>query len=165
MAALTAGAKAPDFTLPQLEGPDFSLAKALDRGPVLLAFFKISCPVCQYTFPFLERLYQSLRDQDAALIGVSQNSVSDTARFRKEYGITFPLALDDPAAYKVSNAYGLTIVPTMFLIAPSGTLEVSSAGWSRSDIAGVAAKIADALHTVPPPVFLPGEEVAEWRPG
>ncbi len=52
MAALTAGAKAPDFELKAMDGKRFVLREELARGPVVLAFFKVSCPVCQYAFPF-----------------------------------------------------------------------------------------------------------------
>jgi peroxiredoxin len=59
MATLKAGTLAPDFTLPTMDGKKFSLSEALARGPVLAAFFKVSCPTCQYAFPFLERIYKS----------------------------------------------------------------------------------------------------------
>ena len=52
MAALSPGTPAPDFTLRAMDGKQFSLRDALARGPVVAAFFKISCPTCQYTFPF-----------------------------------------------------------------------------------------------------------------
>src|ERR1035441_10668167 len=58
MAALTAGTKAPDFSLPAMDGSKFSLQEALQHGPVLAAFFKISCPVCQYAFPYFEPPYK-----------------------------------------------------------------------------------------------------------
>jgi thioredoxin-dependent peroxiredoxin len=38
-AALKAGDKAPDFTLPGTDGKPVNLAKLLARGPVILAFF------------------------------------------------------------------------------------------------------------------------------
>jgi peroxiredoxin len=165
MPALKAGSQAPDFSLPTVDGRQFSLAKALQRGPVILAFFKISCPVCQYALPFLERLYQGYRGQDVSLIGVSQNNKKDTAAFQKEYEITFPLVLDDPANYQVSNGYGLTNVPTVFLASPSGVIDVSSVGWARIEIADMNARVAAALQTPRALIFRPGEDVAEWKAG
>ena len=55
MPALSAGKTAPDFRLKSRDNKEFSLADALTRGPVLLVFFKVSCPTCQYAFPFYER--------------------------------------------------------------------------------------------------------------
>src|ERR1700733_9198305 len=108
MAALLSGTKAPDFSLAALDGANFSLREALEKGPVLAAFFKVSCPTCQYTFPYLERLHEAHGDQKVTVIGISQNNAGDTATFAKEYGVTFRILLDDPSGYAVSNAYGLT---------------------------------------------------------
>jgi hypothetical protein len=44
MAALTAGAKAPDFELKAMDGKRFVLRDELIHGPIVLAFFKVSCP-------------------------------------------------------------------------------------------------------------------------
>ena len=57
MAALAIGAKAPAISLPSTNGETVTLAEALKKGPVVAAFFKVSCPTCQFTAPFLERLY------------------------------------------------------------------------------------------------------------
>lgn len=165
MPALVAGKIAPDFNLPTVDGQRFSLAAALKRGPVVLAFFKISCPVCQYAMPFLERMYQAYKGKDATIIGVSQNPKQDTAEFLRQFAITCPIVLDDPANYKVSNAYGLTTVPTVFYVAPDGEIEISSVGWVRAEIADVNAKLAEAVRAKQAQVFRPDEEVAEWRAG
>ena len=63
MAALTAGTKAPDFELIAMDGKRFSLQEELTHRPVVLAFFKGSCPVCQYAFPFLDRLSKAYGHQ------------------------------------------------------------------------------------------------------
>ena len=54
------------------------------------------------------------------IVGISQNAKKDTAGFIKEYGVTFPVLLDDTESYPASNAYGLTNVPSLFWIAPDG---------------------------------------------
>ena len=95
MAALTAGTKAPDFELKALDGKTFVLSEELARGPVVLAFFKVSCPTCQYAFPFLERLERSYGHKAVRIIGVSQNAPRETEAFAKEFGVTFPVLLDD----------------------------------------------------------------------
>jgi peroxiredoxin len=112
MAALTAGTKAPDFELKAMDGKRFSLQEELTHRPVVLAFFKGSCPVCQYAFPFLDRLSKAYGRQNVTLVGVSQDNPQATSAFMKEFGVTFPVLLDIPGQYPVSNAYGLTNVPT-----------------------------------------------------
>jgi peroxiredoxin len=165
MSALAGGTKAPDFSLPVLEGGKFSLQEALERGPVLVVFFKVSCPVCQYSFPFFERLHKAYGSRSVAMVAVSQDDKNNTAAFLKEYGVTFPALLDDPAAYAASNAYGLTNVPSWFLIAQDGQIELSSVGWVKADVEDLNRRLADASHTPPQTLFRPGDDVRDSRPG
>lgn len=165
MAALSVGISAPDFTLPTMDGQQFNLREALARGPVVAAFFKVSCPVCQYTLPYLERIYKAYGDKNVSVIGVSQNEKKDTAAFMKEYGITFPVLLDDTRTYPASNAYGLTNVPTIFWIAQDGEIEVSSVGWMRQEVEEVNRLAAEASGNGARPVFHAGEQVADFRAG
>jgi peroxiredoxin len=165
MAALTAGTSAPDFKLQTMDGKQFSLRDALLRGPVLAAFFKVSCPVCQYTFPFLERIYKAYGGKNVTIVGVSQNDKKDTAAFAKEYGVTFPILLDDTNTYPVSNGYGLTNVPTVFWIAPDGEIEISSVGWDRKEIEEMNRKAAKMTGEGSKPVFRADEQVPDFRAG
>jgi peroxiredoxin len=165
MAALTTGTKAPDFESMTLDGKRFSLRQALARGPVALAFFKVSCPVCQFAFPYLERLHQAYRQQGYTLVGVSQNDAKETAAFNREFGVTFPVLLDDTRTYPASNAYGLTNVPTLFWIAPDGEIEISSVGWSKADFEGISDNMAEAGKISVARVFKPGESVPDFRAG
>jgi peroxiredoxin len=165
MAALTPGASAPDFELRALDGRRFVLRDELASGPVVLAFFKVSCPTCQYAFPFLERLERAYGHKVVRVIGVSQNNPRDTAAFIKEFGVTFPVLLDDTEKYPVSNAYGLTNVPTIFWIGQDGKIEVSSVGWVKADFTGISRRMAEAENIAPAAVFKPGEEVRDFRAG
>ena len=166
MAALEAGTLAPDFVLSTLEGHQVSLEKLLQRGPVVLAFFKVSCPVCQYAFPFYERLFHANQGANVTVLGISQDGLQETADFRNEYGVNFPIAIDDePNHYAVSNTYGLTNVPTLFYIAQTGEIEVSSVGWSKSDVDEVNAKLAVVRHQKPPLLWRKGEDVRDFSAG
>jgi peroxiredoxin len=165
MTALATGTKAPDFELKTLDGKAFSLSNELSSGPVILAFFKVSCPTCQYAFPFLERLHKAYGHNGAKLFGVSQNDAKDTTAFIKEFGVTFPILLDDTRSYPVSNAYGLTNVPTVCWIAGDGEIEVSSVGWVKADFEQINRKMAEAGKIAPAPVFKPGEDVRDFRAG
>ena len=166
MPTLSAGARAPQFELPLLDGgATFSLQEALARGPVLLAFFKISCPVCQYAFPFFERIYKAHGGGKVSIIGVSQNEAKDTKQFLQRFGVTFPVLLDDTRTFPVSNAYGLTNVPTSFWIREDGEIEISSVGWSKADVEAIARKAAGANNASPLPVFQPAEQIADFRAG
>jgi peroxiredoxin len=165
MAALVTGRLAPDFTLSTTEGKTVNLHELLQRGPLVLAFFKISCPVCQYAFPMYERLAKAHKDV-ATFLGISQNGPSDAKAFAREYGVTFPIAIDNDANhYAVSNAYGLTNVPTIFYIVPDGEIEVSSVGWSKTDVDQANAKLAELRHEKPHSLWRSGEDVPAFRAG
>lgn len=165
MPALAVGATAPDFRLKTLEGKPFSLKDALTRGPVVLAFFKVSCPTCQYAFPFYERLFRNYRNAHVTLVGISQNNAEDTAAFAEEFGLTFPLLLDDTRAYPVSNAYGLTNVPTLFWIDTDREIQVSSVGWAKPDFEAINRRMADASAIATAPIFRPSDDVRDYRAG
>jgi peroxiredoxin len=165
MPALTTNTTAPDFTLLDVNGKKFSLRESLARGPVFLAFFKISCPVCQFAFPYIERIYKSHGHGKATIVGVSQDDAKDTSAFMKEYGVTFPVLLDEKGKYPVSNAYGLTNVPTLFWIAQDRSIEISAVGWARKDMEALNLKAASASDTTLVPLFRSNEQVPEFRAG
>jgi len=165
MAALTAGTNAPDFSLIGLDGKRFSLVEARVRGPVFAAFFKTSCPTCQYAFPYFERLYKADGTGTVAFVAISQDDAGKTRTFLKEFGVTFPALLDDPNGYAASNAYGLTNVPTWFLIGQDGTIEMSSVGWSKKDVEDLNRRLAEEGKGGAAPLFIAGEDVRDFRAG
>jgi peroxiredoxin len=170
MTALATGTKAPEFSLRTTDGKQFSLSGELARGPIVLAFFKVSCPTCQYAFSFMERLHNAYAQNGAKLFGVSQNDAKETAAFIKQFGVTFPVLLDEIGNYPVSNAYGLTNVPTIFWIAPDGEtddgeIEISSVGWVKADFEQINRKMAETGKAAPAVVFQPGEDVRDFRAG
>jgi peroxiredoxin len=165
MPALAIGAAAPDFKLSSLDGKAFSLKEALTLGPAVLAFFKVSCPTCQYAFPFYERLFKAYKNRNVTLAGVSQNNPEDTRAFAKEFGVTFPLLLDDTRAYPVSNAYGLTNVPTTFWIGTDGAIEIASVGWVKPDFEQINRRMAEAGAISAALMFQPNEDVRDYRAG
>jgi peroxiredoxin len=165
MAALKPGSTAPDFSLPSMDGNHFSLREALARGPVVAAFFKISCPTCQFALPFLERIYKAHGNQGVTIVGISQNTKKDTDAFTKEFKITFPILLDEMSSYPVSNAYGLTNVPTIFWIAQDGEIEISSVGWIKKEVEEVNERSAEASAASAKSLFSPTEQIADFRAG
>jgi len=165
MTHLVAGNMAPGFSLKGLDGKEYSLGALMERGPMVAAFFKISCPVCQFTFPFLERLYKQYGGEGATFLGISQDDARATAKFAKEYGVTFPMVIDDEDGYVVSNAYGLTNVPTIFLINPEGSIEVSINGFDKKDLETIAEKLAERKKIARAPLFRLDEVVPANKPG
>jgi peroxiredoxin len=164
MAALMPGTPAPAISLKDSTGQSTTLAEQLKKGPVLAAFFKVSCPTCQFTAPFLERLHEMYAGPGFTLLGISQDQARDTRDFMSEFGIRFPVLIDD-SAYPASNQYGLTNVPTVFLIAPDGKIQVSAVGFSKPDLEDVAAAAARSTGKAAAPLFKPGEVIPDYKPG
>jgi peroxiredoxin len=153
---LQTGARAPEFRLARLDGGEASLHDLIANGPVLLAFLKISCPVCQLTFPFLERLHVA---GTLPIFGVSQNDDKHTREFNQRFGVTFPTLLDrEENDFAASNAFAISSVPTMFLIERDGTVSSTIEGWNKAEIERLG-----GLAGVAP--FRPGDNVPAWKAG
>jgi peroxiredoxin len=153
---LDVGARPPDFHLPRLTGGEATLSELISQGPVLLAFYKVTCPVCQLTFPFLERIHSA---GTLPIYGISQNDDEDTLEFNRHFGVTFPTLRDpEESGFQVSNAFGISSVPTMFLIEPGGAISKVIEGWRKKEIEWLGAQAGAAP-------FRPGENVPEWKAG
>lgn len=164
MPGLTTGTTAPPLQLATTAGERLSLADALADGPVLLAFFKVSCPTCQFTFPFLERMYQQFRKERVHIWGIVQDKARDGARFASTYGLTFPI-LADESPYQVSRAYSLRVVPTLVLLKPGGQIETITEGFCKADLLNIQKSLAQSLSATPAALFLPNERIPEYKPG
>jgi peroxiredoxin len=151
---VSAGQQAPGFELEDLEGRKHSLAKLVESGPVVLAFFKVSCPVCQLTAPYLERIAAG---SGARVVGISQDNAKSTLAFNERYGIRFPVLLDG-ARYPVSDAYGIFSVPTIFVIEPGCKISQAFTGFSKLDLRAVGERAGAEP-------FKPDEKVPEFKAG
>ena len=160
MAALPQGSRAPDFVLTDSDGEQFRLFSALRSGPVLVTFYKTDCPTCQYGLPFLDRLAGGLGGSGATAVVVSQDTPFESERFAAEYEFSTRQVFDtEDSGFAVSDAYGLTNVPSTFLIADDGRIAHTMVSWSKADVEEIARKL-----DVSPP-FEPGEDVLPFRPG
>jgi peroxiredoxin len=93
------------------------------------------------------------------VIGISQDDEQGTGEFRKEFGISFPTLIDPSSrGYAVSNDYGITTVPSLFLVQADGEISAAWSGWSKRDMAALG-----QIAGVSP--FEPGEKVPEWKGG
>lgn len=153
---LEAGAPAPTFRLTGLDGQKKSLAEILANGPAVLAFYKVSCPVCQLTFPFLERMAAS---ESLQMIAISQDDDSSTRSFNQRFSVHFPTLLDSSKeGYPASNAFGISTVPSLFVVEKDGQIAKAFSGFSKRDLEAVGERAG-----VKP--FRPDENVPEWKAG
>jgi peroxiredoxin len=165
LATLEAGAKAPEITLKSTHGRTFSLDAERNKAPVIMAFFKVECPTCQYTFPFLERIAKAYPRDKVLLVGISQSPIDDTIAFARKYGVTFPVMLDDTRKYPASNAVGLETVPSTFMVSQTGTVESAIVGWDKKEISRLNELAAKAAGIPPAQIFNAGENVLDFKAG
>jgi peroxiredoxin len=126
------GSPAPDFRLQRLDGGEARLQELIADGPTLFAFFKVSCPVCQLAFPFLDRIHSPAT---RPVYGISQNDSADTREFIKRFSIGLPILLDrEDAKFPASNAYEISSVPTMFLVERDGSVSRVIEGWNKREV-------------------------------
>lgn len=165
MPALPKNSSAPDIKLKTTAGEEFSLEAARKQMPVVAAFFKVECPTCQYSLPFVQRLADSYPKDKVKVVAISQNDKDATEQFIKQYGLKIPVAIDDKSKYVASNAYGLTHVPSIFYISKDGKVEESIVSWSKSDMEALNKRIASDAGVPPASLFKPGEQVADFKSG
>src|SRR5215471_3712244 len=153
---LPVGEAAPDFSLATVNGEGFRLSEAVAGGPVVVAFYKASCPTCQLTFPFLQRIYaQSRNDPRFRIIGISQDDIEETKAFIQQEGIGFEVLIDEHP-YAVSSAYGVEFVPTIFIVGENGKIELSDYGFSKATLSEIGKPVE---------VFSPNDGLPATRPG
>jgi peroxiredoxin len=166
MAVLGVGTQAPDFTLSGIDGKQYSLAAALERGPLLAVFIQTACPICDLTMPYLNRLARAYAAQGWQLWVISQDDQQASQRYAQRFEPDFPLLVDDPAdGWPVSCAYDPPATPTLFLIGPNGQLEFSGEGFSKADLNAVSERIAGHLAVKPAVVAERDDSNPDFRPG
>jgi peroxiredoxin len=156
------GQQAPDFALPDYNSSTTHHLSALARrAPSLIAFFKRSCATSRLTLPFVERLHQHY--PALQVLGISQDNADDTSEFVQQTGLTFPVVRDGD--WKVSTAYDLFTVPSVFLIETGGTVRRINMGWSTEQYTALSDDIARALNTTTVPLLAETDKVPVFKPG
>ncbi|HOX74910.1 MAG TPA: TlpA disulfide reductase family protein [Bacteroidales bacterium] len=92
------GDMAPDFMIKEAGGKSYKLSDL--RGKVVMLQFTASwCGVCRTEMPFIEKeIWLPNKDKDLAVIGIDRDEPLETVlKFKKNIGVTYPLALDPGA--------------------------------------------------------------------
>ena len=99
------GQKAPDFTLPAVNGKEIRLRDFLGKKIILYFYPKDDTSGCTKEACSFEENLGTIQKKDAVVIGVSADSVESHAKFAKKYGLTFPLVSDEKK--DLLHAYGV----------------------------------------------------------
>ena len=118
------GKKAPDFTLPTLDGTEVSLSE-FHGQPVLINFWATWCIPCRQEMPELVRVYEARRERGFVVLGLNltySDTLPDVQAFVNEFHMTFPVLLDKDGQV-AEKSYPLPGVPTSIFINRDGTIE------------------------------------------
>jgi len=110
---------APALPTRVLVGPRVDLAGLRGR-PALIHFWASWCPPCVKEAPQLARVSHELYGR-ATLVGVDwSDNAASAARFIRQHHWTFPVLIDSSG--EVGNAYGITGLPTTFVLDRQGRI-------------------------------------------
>lgn len=128
---IPAGARAPDFTLPDQDGRDVSLVD-FAGSTVVLAFYPADfSPLCNDQLSVYQAVLEEIESRGARLIGISVDGAFCHAAFREHAGLTFPLLADFHPKGEVASAYGAYVPErgqcsrSLVVVDPEGTVTYS----------------------------------------
>jgi peroxiredoxin len=132
MPKLRPGDKAPDFTLPAIDGSAFTLSNYLGIGPIALIFYRGDfCPFCNRYVHALEESSEKFRALGARIVAVSSDRPEVEQQTVERHQLTFPVVSDPDR--QVIDAYDVIYneteghaEPAAFVIGPQGTIVYES---------------------------------------
>lgn len=160
MPVLEPGARFPDLALTDEGGAPFPRP----RGEAIYAVFKTTCPTCEFTWPFLDRIRKSAEGGELAIVAVSQDDPATTREFEQRLGTDLPTAYD-PRPWPASDTLGVENVPTLFHVRTDGTVAETVVGFDRARLERLADRAAQLAGRDPAPLFRPDERVPPIKPG
>jgi peroxiredoxin len=106
---IEAGAKAPNFSLPDQDGNEVSLSDFAGRK-LVIAFYPLDfSPICTDQLGLYQEVLGEIESKGASLVGISVDSTYCHHAFREQLNLTMPLLADFNPKGEVSRAYGAWI--------------------------------------------------------
>jgi len=133
------GTIAPDFTVLDVEGHPFRLSEEISRKPVLLLFWSVFCDPCRAEMAILQKAQDRYAGGDLAVVAVAVDGEplrQIIGGFARQEGYTFKVLVDELDAkgvWKVADAYGVAVTPTLLLLGKGGTVVLRKGGKTRED--------------------------------
>ncbi|TMC85709.1 MAG: redoxin domain-containing protein [Chloroflexi bacterium] len=127
---VSAGGKAPPFTLPSTAGANVSLADYAGK-PVVINFWATYCPPCKAEMPLLQKSVGS--QSGVRLVLIDEGDAPGAARsFLQSLGIRQAALLDSDLA--VGRSYGLSGLPMTVFVRSDGTIDRRQIGQLQAGV-------------------------------
>ena len=133
------GMIAPDFTVLDVEGHPFRLSEEVSRKPVLLLFWSVFCDPCRAELASLQKTQDRYAGRELTVVAVAVDGEplrNIVGGFARQEGYTFTVLIDELDAmgmWKVADAYGVAVTPTLLLLGKGGTVSLRRGGKIRED--------------------------------
>ncbi len=115
-----------DFTLPQLDGPEVSLASLRGRI-VIMEFWATWCGPCQYSGPSLDVIYRKYKNRGVSVLLINSGQSADEVRKWAKGKYAATMLLDQSAL--VSGSYGVSGIPRLFILDREGRVLYDHGGY------------------------------------
>ena len=153
---MPAGRELPPFLLGDAAGNSLSFPSG---KPAIVCFVKDDCPTCHETMPVLKALHAAFcAEVDFFVAG---QTAEGNANLAASYEPGF--ALLDDSTLKVSFAYDIDTVPSLFLTDADGVEQLALVGFVREEWQALAERVAEETRQAGPE--LDWSALPEWRPG
>lgn len=113
-------ASAPDFSLKDLTGRNFTLSSFKGK-PVLLIFITTWCPTCRSEMPHYKSIYETYGKQGLEVVNIDiEEPKNKVSLFAEKYGVPYRMLLDEKG--EVARKYGIVGIPAMVLVDKDGNI-------------------------------------------
>ena len=128
------GDNAPGFVINETDGKSYKLSDLKGRV-VMLQFTASWCSVCRTEMPFIEKeIWNELKKTGLVVIGIDRDEPIDKViKFKKEIGVTYPLALDPGASIFSLFALKMAGVTRNVIIDRSGKIVLLTRLYKRKE--------------------------------
>jgi len=136
------GTPAPDFTLKDELGEDFTKESIAGQTAVFVFFPNAFSPVCTDQFQVYDEVLDEFKAQGATLYGVSCDSMWSLKAFKEKLGVTIPMLSDFEPKGAMSKAFGAYFEPGGFsnraivIVGPDGVVQFSHLAANPGELPG-----------------------------